>query len=61
MAIAVRFTNLDLLLGDFDVLHLAAEVYFCNLIPIDDDSGGSWLDAFVLPLDGSFRNHFAVL
>src|SRR5580700_9561421 len=60
LAIAVRFTILDSLLRDFDVLHLAAEVYFCNLIPIDNDSGSLRLGAFVLPLDGRSRNHFAV-
>jgi hypothetical protein len=59
--IAVRFTNPDSLLGDFGVLHLAAEVDLFNLIPIHKDSGGFRLGAFGLPLDGSFRNHFAVL
>jgi hypothetical protein len=61
LAIAVRFATLDSLSSDFDVLHLAAEVYFCNLIPIENDSGSLRLGAFVLPLDGRFRNHFAVL
>jgi hypothetical protein len=60
LAIAVRFTILDSLLRDFDVLHLAAEVYFFNLIAIHNDRSGLCLSALILPLDGCFGDNFSI-